>query len=425
MPSAERAAVRDTAEFGERLRALRRARGLRQQDVADGGYSAAYVSMLESGRTRASMKALEHLAAKLGVDVAELLGGTRPGEVDARLAVARGSLQGGDALRTLDVMGSLAAESLSPRQLLSRLSLEGRAYIRLRRAKEAVAPLERALAIARQLQDKAEIARVRNELGAASGQSFAYREAVQHHLAALEAIQRGDLRDRHLELEVLRHLGESHAALGEHAVAIGYYERALAAALELADPERLAGVQMVVADAYAQQRDYEAAIAHARASVTLREQVGDERALPEVMRNLALLYATMGNRSRADELLEQAIASVSRAGPAQHMPHLLLSRAALVARTDARRSIELARRALDIAIENEQRDVILSARLFLATLEAEAMLGRAAFQECLRFARAHQPERARTVLEAWSEWESRHGDAKFAAKLAREALATG
>src|SRR5213079_3479378 len=64
-----------TADVGARIRSLRTARGLTQAQLAEPNYTKAYISMLESGRTRASMKALEHIAGVLGVKPADLLGG--------------------------------------------------------------------------------------------------------------------------------------------------------------------------------------------------------------------------------------------------------------------------------------------------------------------------------------------------------------
>ena len=63
------------ADVGARIRSLRTAKGMTQAQVAEPNYTKAYISMLESGRTRASMKALEHIAGVLGVKPADLLGG--------------------------------------------------------------------------------------------------------------------------------------------------------------------------------------------------------------------------------------------------------------------------------------------------------------------------------------------------------------
>lgn len=414
---------RPSVEFGQRLRALRHARGMRQEDLAGEEYSPTYISMLESGRTRASMKALEYLAARLGVSVSELLGGAPPAaHADAALALARALAAGGEAERALEVLAGIRSEPLSPQQLLARLRVEGGALIELRRAKDALAPLERALTLAQQLGDPAQVARVRKQLGMACYYTFAYREAVQHHLAALEACQRGEIRDAQFELRVLSNLGNDHAVLREHDAAIGYYERALAIAQDVVDQERLAGVHSGLAYAYTMQHDFEAAIRHAQESLTLYEQLGAKRVLPEVMNNLAVLYGKVGNVSRADELLQRAIERASATESRIARPHLLLSRAELYRERDPRLARELAQQARDVAVATEHREGLLSARLFLAALETEVEAGRAAFEDCLNLAEAELPGRAKQVLETWSEWEERHGDARRAAQLARRAL---
>ena len=78
------------ADVGARIRSLRTAKGLTQAQVAEPNYTKAYISMLESGRTRASMKALEHIAGVLGVKPADLLGGAAaPATPRHRAATAR------------------------------------------------------------------------------------------------------------------------------------------------------------------------------------------------------------------------------------------------------------------------------------------------------------------------------------------------
>jgi transcriptional regulator with XRE-family HTH domain len=68
--------------LGERLRRLRRERGLSQRDIAGPGVSYAYVSRIEGGARQPSVKALRKLARKLGVSPEYLETGrdVHPGE---------------------------------------------------------------------------------------------------------------------------------------------------------------------------------------------------------------------------------------------------------------------------------------------------------------------------------------------------------
>src|SRR5205809_2908698 len=87
-----------TADVGARIRSLRTARGLTQAQLAEPQYTKAYISMLESCRTRASVKALEHIAGRLGVQPSDLLGGSpSPAAPQYDLVESRRLVEQGDA----------------------------------------------------------------------------------------------------------------------------------------------------------------------------------------------------------------------------------------------------------------------------------------------------------------------------------------
>lgn len=69
---------------GERLRRLRAEQGLSQRDLSSPGVSYAYISRIEAGARRPSVKALRMLAAKLGVTADYLETGSEIGQLEAR-----------------------------------------------------------------------------------------------------------------------------------------------------------------------------------------------------------------------------------------------------------------------------------------------------------------------------------------------------
>src|SRR5690242_21741960 len=69
---------------GERLRRLRLARGLSQRDLSAPGVSYAYISRIEAGARRPSVKALRMLAQKLGVTAEYLETGSELATSEAR-----------------------------------------------------------------------------------------------------------------------------------------------------------------------------------------------------------------------------------------------------------------------------------------------------------------------------------------------------
>jgi len=119
------------AEVGARIRSLRTARGLTQAQVAEPQYTKAYISMLESGRTRASMKALEHIAAVLGVQPSDLLGGSAsPAIPQYDLLEARRLIEQGRAAEAIAILDRLD-EGLPPADQLGSMSSAGSLVSRL------------------------------------------------------------------------------------------------------------------------------------------------------------------------------------------------------------------------------------------------------------------------------------------------------
>jgi transcriptional regulator with XRE-family HTH domain len=77
-------AMREPEPIGVRLRRLRRERGLSQRELASPGVSYAYISRIEAGTRRPSVKALRMLARKLGVSPEYLETGSELRDVDER-----------------------------------------------------------------------------------------------------------------------------------------------------------------------------------------------------------------------------------------------------------------------------------------------------------------------------------------------------
>jgi transcriptional regulator with XRE-family HTH domain len=101
---------------GQRIRRLRLAKGLSQRAVSGPGVSYAYVSRIEGGQRQPSLRALRHLAGKLGVDPEYLEDGQAipaPKERELRLADAEiGLRMGGDLARSEQTLRALLDERI-------------------------------------------------------------------------------------------------------------------------------------------------------------------------------------------------------------------------------------------------------------------------------------------------------------------------
>src|SRR2546430_16364656 len=132
------------ADVGARIRSLRTAKGLTQAQEAEPQYTKADISMLESGRTRASMKALEHIAGVLGVKPADLLGGApSPATPQYSLLEAKRLIEQGRGAEAIPILEGLE-EGLTAADQLVRLSYLAVAYNAVVQPKQAFPLIERA-----------------------------------------------------------------------------------------------------------------------------------------------------------------------------------------------------------------------------------------------------------------------------------------
>src|SRR5437016_996863 len=79
--------------LGARIRELRMALGLTQADLAGKDFTKGFVSLLETGRTRVSLRAAEILAGRLGTTTADLLASGRSDKSELELLLVRGDQQ--------------------------------------------------------------------------------------------------------------------------------------------------------------------------------------------------------------------------------------------------------------------------------------------------------------------------------------------
>ncbi|MFJ3713281.1 helix-turn-helix domain-containing protein (plasmid) [Streptomyces sp. NBC_01267] len=105
-----------TAEDGEgtgrRLRELRRARGLKQQDLASDDVSVSYISLIESGKRTPSAAVVTLLAERLGCTPSYLLtgqDGTRTRELELKAAFADLALHNGENREALQAFSEILA----------------------------------------------------------------------------------------------------------------------------------------------------------------------------------------------------------------------------------------------------------------------------------------------------------------------------
>jgi transcriptional regulator with XRE-family HTH domain len=190
---------------GERLRRLRLERGLSQRELSAPGVSYAYISRIEAGARRPSVKALRSLARKLGVSAEYLETGSEIGETQAReLRLADAELR-----------------------------------IRLDEPEAPIADLEAILAESTVLGDEVSATRARIALGLAAARRGDNAGAVRHLEQSLES----DLVAPSSRPDVYSTLGRAYADGGEPRKAVELFERGLDDTLRDAPDDRATHVR--------------------------------------------------------------------------------------------------------------------------------------------------------------------------------------
>jgi len=414
------------ADVGARIRSLRTAKGLTQAQVAEPQYTKAYISMLESGRTRASMKALEHIAGVLGVKPADLLGGApSPTTPQYTLLEARRLVEQGRAAEAISLLEGLE-EGITPQDQLVRLRYLAMAYNATGEPKQAFPLIERAQRMAELLSDQGEQVRVKAVLAAAYTRTFAFEEAARVLRDCIQACEDGTLNDPAFHFRRLVDLALTQTNLRQTKPALATYERALEISGQFDDRPSLAHLYTGMAKAYHDGGDVEAAIVYNQRSLQVYEELGLIDQVACALDNAAALYVDYGNVTRARECLARAARLAEEAKRDTTLASIKASEAEVLAKSDPDAALEEAQTALKFARKIDQPDAQI--RMLVLTgelrMKANGAAARRTFQEARQLAEERAPHLLRVIFDRWSRSAEASGDSDEALRLARRALET-
>ena len=412
------------ADVGARIRSLRTARALTQAQVAEPQYTKAYISMLESGRTRASMKALEHIAGVLGVQPADLLGGAAsPVAPQYDLLEARRLIEQGQAADSIAILERLD-EGLPPADQLVRLRTLAIAHNALGQAKQAFPLIERAQRMAELLDDRAEGVRLKAVLAAAYAATYAHEDAVRLYRECIQACDDGELLDPPFLFHRLADLAGTLADQRQPKQALPVFERAITLAEQFSDRASIGRLYAGLAATYRQQGDVETAIRYSRRSLQVFEELSALDAIASTLDHVAALHAESGNRERARECLARGAAIAQENKRDGTLASLRTTEAEITAKSDPAEALELAQAALKFARKVDQSDAQVRALVLLGELKmaSNASAARRSFQDARTLAEERAPQLLRGIFDRWSRAVESAGDSDEALRLARRAL---
>ena len=303
--------------IGERLRRLRLERQLSQRELSSPGVSYAYISRIEAGARRPSVKALRQLARKLSVSVEYLETGSDLRDVDEReLRLADAELElrltddpGKAQDMVLEILDDAIAAGDSTSALRARIAIglaEARAGNNAAAAERLEAAIDSGLLTPSQ----------RPDVYATLGQSYAAlgqpQRAVDLFETCLARVAEESPEDTTNQVRFSTYLSYALSDVGDLTRAEGVLEEALAQADQVTDPYTRVRLYWSLARLNEIRNQPAAALGHIRRAIALLEVTEDTLHLA---RAHLLCGTIMISQGKAQEAGDQFAAAERMFGP--------------------------------------------------------------------------------------------------------------
>lgn len=386
MPSLETANVGRAvaARVGTNIREVRTKLGMTQAQLAAPEFSISYISAIERGKIRPSLKALSILARRLDVPLTFLLEGSPSGAAEARavgyspadsgpdqkidvdLLQASVLIHQGAYKQAEEVLAPIQPERITTDQVYRLYLLRGQIHLGAGEYQEAVVDLRSAVSQGEGLNDSEYIERARNLLGKAYYSLYNYTLAMENHLRCNSAIENGQVSDPFFSLEVYSNLANDYFRLGDMEKAVAFFHRALElldgmgqdsksfaqkymdvsqhyksvgkltvardyamqslALYEMRDEQRLVGlIHQRLGRTLEKQNNLDAAEAEYRKAIEIERELNDETAASSCLTSLAELLLKRGNRQEAEKEAQEALNFARASNDAQTQGQALIA----------------------------------------------------------------------------------------------------
>jgi tetratricopeptide (TPR) repeat protein len=336
-----------TPGLGERVRTARRERGFSQAQLAGEELTKGFISQVESGLVRPSVRSLQIIATRLGKSLDYFLGDA-PLATEKRLAFHRLAAEAAAERRDWKVVRTEVNAGLdcdpSKRERASLLRLLVQVDIAAGLREPAFDRITEGLSLIDPATDAAEVARLQHLRGVAYLQLNQYLPAAEALEQARDTMERHEVNDPRQRARVLVTLGTVYRRLGRTAKAMQTYSSALELAAASEELRTSAQGYMGVAVSLYDSGELDAAIHNYRRALDLFERIEDRSFELSVLHSLASIEFERGAIAEARELADRSLALARMSGDAkvEAIAQVVLARIAL-AGGDAEGAMERAK----------------------------------------------------------------------------------
>jgi len=284
------------ARVGKNIREVRVKLELTQAQLAAPEFSISYISAIERGKIRPSLRALSVLAKRLDVPLTFLLEGSPEGVKEAQAVGYSPADSGPDQKVDIDLLqasvlvqqhlyeqanallSSIQPDRIMVDQAYRVFFLRGQIHLGMQEYQEAIVDLRAAVTQGEGLNDSEYVERARNLLGKAYFLLYNYTLALEHHLRCYHAIENGQVLDPVFALDVYNNLANDYSRHGDLEQAATFYQRALATLEGMERNVRsFAQKYMEIGQSYKAEGNFSVAREYMTRSLALYEMCDEQR----------------------------------------------------------------------------------------------------------------------------------------------------
>ncbi|HEY7346714.1 MAG TPA: tetratricopeptide repeat protein [Ktedonobacterales bacterium] len=378
----------DMGPVGANIFRIRRKLRITQKQLAAPEFSISYISAIERGRIRPSLKALEILARRLGLTSPELLAepphdfdletrqtpqdtAAPPPSLTTLLSRSRSTYLSPPALiwasisldqhnphSASEILNLLSPTTISTEQRLLRLYLLGRVALALGRPADAEATLEPIFQQDEYSSHTEIIERCRFLLACAYDAQEKFVLAFDTFTTCVQAIENGAISDPLFLIEVFSAFAEYHHRRERPNDAIACYQQALLHLDPILEPARLAEISAHLSQKHLESLHSTMSDWYAARSRVLIELAEARQRFTQAASNLGLTFQELGDPTAAEQQLRQTIHLCERLGtPRQGILARVALADLLLERQEPQEAENLALAAHVLARPNDQDDI--------------------------------------------------------------------